>query len=260
MRCLVSPDNKLAREVQGLTFTLEHLGDSLAGRALRQGQLTHSFGDGTTAAPPSRNLLDAQLLRLLGTEGMAAMPLLCRGENEGLLLVGLAAKSQSLLGQMTPLTLMARHAAMRLSLDRIKEAQAKRVAAEGIRAAKLVARKVAHEINNPVATLRNYIHLLGKKIGQGLPVDEELGVLDGELARIGQITLGLEDLALAQVDTPTTAVDLHTLLEETLGLFRATLPEDNRIRLAFRPNPESLIAHADGDRLRQIMRWFDTYL
>ena len=253
LRCLVSPDNKLAREVQGLTFTPEHLGDSLAGRALRQRQMIHSLSDGAVPGKPPRNLLDAQLLRLLGTEGMAVLPLVCKEENQGLLLIGLAEKSLPLLGQMAPLTLMARHAALRLSLERLKAVQAKLVADEGIRAAKLVARKVAHDINNPVAILRNYVHLLGKKIGQGLPVEEELNILDSELARIGQITLDLEDLALAQVAPRTEPVDLHSHLTEILRLFQASLPEDNRIRLVFQPCPEPLVARADSDRLRQIM-------
>ena len=104
-----------------------------------------------------------------------------------------------------------------------------------------------------MAILRNYVHLLGKKIGQGLPVDEELNILDSELARIGQITLDLEDLALAQVAPRTEPVDLHAHLTEILRLFQASLPEDNRIRLVFQPCPEPLVARADSDRLHQIM-------
>ena len=253
LHCLTSADNRLAREVRGMRFTADLLGDSLAGQALRLRQIRHSF-DPDNAAPRSPgNLLDAQLLRLLGTEGMVAIPLLHKGEVLGLLLVGLAKKSSPMLGQTTPLGLLAGHAALRLSLERLKESQAEQLAVERTRSAKLVARKIAHEINNPVAILRNHVHLLGRKISQGLPVAEELRVLDTELARIGKITRALEDLALEGVTPQIEPVDLNTHLEETLRLFRAALPEDNHIRLHFQPCPGSLIAQADQDRLRQIL-------
>lgn len=253
LACLASVDNKLAREVQGLRFSLDLLDNSLAGQALRQRTALHSFAQDTSPARPPRNLLDAQLLRLLGTEGMAAIPLVCQEESQGLLLVGLTKKNQPLLGQVGPLGLLARHAALRLALERLKEQQAEQLAAERTRAAKLAARKIAHEINNPVAILRNHVHLLGRKMAQGQPVDEDLRVLDTELARIGQITLALEELALEGIAAKIGTVDLHAHLEETLRLFRASLPTDNPIQLLFQPCPAPLTAQADGDRLRQIM-------
>ena len=112
---------------------------------------------------------------------------------------------------------------------------------------------IAHEINNPVAILRNYLRILDRKSGRGEPIGEELAILDSEMERIGRITLDLEQLALAQVIARPDRSELHPRLKDILRMFRGALPEDNSITLAFQPWPEPLNVRADGDRLRQIL-------
>jgi len=254
LRCHTSPDNKLARETGGFALVPERHGDSLPGQAIRQRRLLHSFQKGPEAKGPI-NLLDAQLLRLLGTAGMAALPMIYREEIQGLILIGLREKSPlSLTGQWTPLRLLANHAAISFYLERMKAAQAERIAAERLQAASMVAKKIAHEINNPLAILRNYIHILGKNNREGQPIAEELAIIDNELQRVGHITAGLEDLAREQCEIILERVDLHQQLEEILQLFRASLPSDNRVTLNFMPWEKLLVIRTDTRCLRQIMQ------
>ena len=252
LRCRVSAGNRLHRELDGLLFAPARHSDSLIARALRQGRSAHSF-----ARPPdtrhTTGLLDTQLLRLFASEGLAALPLVHRGEIHGLLLVGLAERALPLLEPMGPLQLLAGQAAVCLHLERMAAERAERLAAERVRAAKLVARKIAHEINNPVAILRNYLRILDRKSGRGEPIAEELAILDSEMERIGRITLDLEQLALAQVIARPDQGELHPRIKDILRMFRGSLPEDNSITLSFRPWPEPLSVRADTDRLRQIL-------
>ena len=154
---------------------------------------------------------------------------------------------------MAPLPLLAAQAAVCFRLARLAAERAERLAVERVRAARLVARKIAHEINNPVAILRNYLRILDRKSGRGEPIGEELAILDSEMERIGRITLDLEQLALAQVIARPDRSELHPRLKDILRMFRGSLPEDNSITLAFQPWPEPLNVRADGDRLRQIL-------
>ena len=170
-----------------------------------------------------------------------------------MLLVGLAERALPLLEPMGPLQLLAGQAAVCLHLERMAAERAERLAAERVRAAKLVARKIAHEINNPVAILRNYLRILDRKSGRGEPIAEELAILDSEMERIGRITLDLEQLALAQVIARPDQGELHPRIKDILRMFRGSLPEDNSITLSFRPWPEPLSVRADTDRLRQIL-------
>ena len=252
LRCRVPAGNPLHRDVDGLSLIPGRHADSLIARALRQRQSEHSFTP-PAAARPAASLLDAQLRRLFATEGLAAVPLIHRDEVQGLLLVGLAERALPLLEPMGPLSLLAHQAAVCLHLERLATERAEQLATERVRAARLVARKIAHEINNPVAILRNYLRILDRKSGRGEPIGEELAILDSEMERIGRITLDLEQLALAQVIARPDRSELHPRLKDILRMFRGALPEDNSITLAFQPWPEPLNVRADGDRLRQIL-------
>lgn len=249
-----SVDNRLARETEGFAFAPRHHAGSLPARALAHRRLLHSFMD-KQGAQVAANLFDAQLLHLLGSEGMAAAPLIHQGAIEGLLLIGLLKKShRSLIAQATPLQLLANHAAAALHLERIKTAQAEQIAAERMHAAALVARKIAHEINNPLAILRNYLHILVTKSRQGQTIETEAAIVDGELERIAQITLGLRDLARSPEIADLEPLDLHPLIEEIITVFRASLPEDRSIALAYLPADVPLVVKAHAGYLRQILQ------
>ncbi|WP_028318311.1 HDOD domain-containing protein [Desulfobulbus elongatus] len=254
LRGVASPDNRLAGEMDGLAFSPQRYARSLPGRAIRAGRLLHSFGkktDGKRAA----SLLDTQLLHLLGTEGMVAIPMVCRQETLGLLLIGLGeAAFHRFNGQWTPLRLLANHAAICLSMERMRTAQAEQIVAERIQAATLAARKIAHEINNPLATLRNYTRILGKKSEQGEPIGDELAILDNELERLGHITLGLEDLAQEHDEIRPEPLDLHRLIAETLQLFRTASGTTSRVDFTYVPWPDPLPIRTDRHCLSQILQ------
>jgi putative nucleotidyltransferase with HDIG domain len=254
LRAHPSEDNNLARDAGGLVFAPEQHPDSLPAQALRQQRLRHSFVE-KPAGKGAPNLFDAQLLGLLAAEGMAAAPLIHRGQTEGLLLIGLWKKSfRTLTSQATPLQLLANHAAVALHLERSKAEQAERIAAERLAAATLVARKIAHEINNPLAILRNYLHILERKGAQGESIQAEVAVIDNELERIGQITQGLEDLAQERDPLAVEPLLVHPLLEEIVSLFRASQPQDRNISLSYVPCAEPLTLQTDANRLRQILQ------
>lgn len=250
--CQTSVDNKLAREIGGLTLVPERHGESLPGRALHLRRPLHSF---QPRAEATTNLFDAQLLRLLGSDGMAAIPMIHRDEIQGLLLIGLKEKSHhSLVSQWTPLRLLANHGAISLYLQRLKTIQAEQIATERLQAASRVAGKIAHEINNPLAILRNYLYILDKKNSRGEAISEELAIIDHELERIGNITAHLKDLAQEPNDLHCQPINLHRLLEEVIDLFRASLPGDDRVSLTFSPWEQALVIRADAQGLRQIMQ------
>ncbi len=254
LRGSTSPDNKLAREMSDLAFSPKRYADSLPGKVLQQKRLLHTFNKQPEGKNPA-TLLDAQLLRLLGTEGMIAIPMIHQNELLGLLLIGLTEKTfQTFNGQWTPLRHLANHAAICFAMERMRTAHAERIAAERLQSAALVARKIAHEINNPLAILRNYLHILGKKNELGETINEELAIIDNELDRLGHVTLGLEDLAREQNEILLEQVDLHRQLEETLHLFQAASDKTNRIDFTFSPWPQPLFVRTDRRCLSQILQ------
>lgn len=250
--CQTSAVNRLSREAEGLSIGLDRCGGSLLATALEQRVAVHSFS-ASRREKRTTSLLDAQLLHLLGTEGMAAVPMIYRDEIQGILLLGLTQKSLPLLEQRAPLHFLVQHAAICFYLERLNEAQSNRLAEERVRSAQMVARKIAHEINNPVAILQNYVRILETKTQRGEGIEEELAIIGSELERIGQLTLGLEDLALEQTAVHCSELNLHQHIEAVVSLFQPTLPKNNHIKLNFMPAETIPVVCTDAHRLRQIL-------
>lgn len=250
---VTSPDNKLSRELNGFTFAPQRYTNSLPGKALLQQRLMHTFAPAPEGSGTS--LLDAQLLRLLGTEGMVAVPMTFQHELLGLLLVGINTKAfQSFNSQWTPLRLLANHAAICFYMERMRAIQTEQVTAERMQAANLAARKIAHEINNPLATLRNYVHIIRKKSEQGQTISEELTILDNELERLGQVTLGLEDLSQEHPEMRRERLDIHRLIGDILHLFQTANSASQLIEFSFAPWPQPIFVEADRGCLNQILQ------
>lgn len=252
-QALVSNDNPLAQKIDTLTFAPQQYPSSLLGRAIRQQRLVHSFAHkGSDQRPP--NLFDAQLMRLLATEGLVVVPMLHRQELCGLLLIGMDEKSlQDFSSQWTPLRLLANHAGIWLSMERLRAEQAERLAAERSQSAAATAKKIAHELNNPLGILRNYLHILGIKNQQGEPIHDELAILDQELERLAKITLELEDLSRQEHPLQLEKLDLHQLITDTLRLFQSAAKTPDGVACTYIPWPQPIILTADRRYLSQIL-------
>ncbi len=243
-----SPDNRLAHQAARVRFRPADHGESLAGQAVRTGRPVHAFiGEEATT------LLDTQLARLLGTRGMALIPMLHRRQVMGLIVTGIDGPGSALLRQQVPLRLLAGQAAAGLFLCRLHETRAEQMAEERMASAAMVARRIAHEINNPLAILRNYIKILEMKLKDDETVREDLVVMDQEFARIGHITSQLDDLATDRLLIRPRRLDMNQLLEEILRMYRKSLPPDRGIEILFQPDPGLPEIETDPDCIRQIL-------
>ncbi len=249
----VSENNKLIREAASFYFNPQQHDKSMPGQVVLHRQLLHSFMK-KAGSPTTPNLLDRQLLHLLNTDGMLIMPLLFKEEIQGLLVIGIKKGShQTLLGQLTPLHLLANHAAVCVYLDRIHALQAERIASERLDSASIVAKKIAHEINNPLAIIRNYIKILDIKAEDDGTMKEELSIIDSELERIGQITEQLKNLAQDDISIFLEKLDLNQHLEKTIRLYRMSMPKDKKIALHFDPEPDLPLVRTDANCVRQMV-------
>ncbi|NOQ45864.1 MAG: HDOD domain-containing protein [Desulfobulbaceae bacterium] len=248
---IASPENKLAREVNQLRFRMDRHNKSLPGQVVENKQLIHTF---MSKADPAHTLLDTQILHLLGTDGMAVVPMVYQHQLIGLIIIGLLQDSHpSLLEHTSPLQLLASQAAVSLHLDQIHTMQAEQIAMERLESAHLIARKIAHEINNPLAILRNYMRILELKLKENKPIKEELSIIDAEFDRIGQITNQLSNLGSSQQITRIEQLNLNDLLSETINLYTMSLPEDRKITLEYVPEEALPLVETDANCIRQIM-------
>ncbi|MBM9616047.1 HDOD domain-containing protein [Desulfobulbus rhabdoformis] len=248
-----STENMLAANTRQLEFDALNSPDSLLALAMESGHVQHSFAARTSQEKPA-HLFDAQLLNLMHSEGMIVFPLLCHEQFEGLLVIGLKAKAyDSLKNHLDGLQMLAGQAAMALQLENMRRVQTQRIVSERLAAATLVARKIGHEINNPLAIVRNYLHILERKLAKGDPINAEVGIIDDELERLTRITRGLEDLSTGNPPPSPVSLELTQALQKIIAPFQATLDAKGEVLLQFQAPDEPLEFMVDPGYLQQIV-------
>ena len=193
----------------------------LLGRALREARPLSSFdrSSGETEA-----LVDEQLRRLLKAPGLLVLPLIAGDVPLGVAVAGIPSPRRLPLDEWrTGLNLFAGQLA--LLLLQVREAEAARETEESVgrQQRNLEVRKLLHEVNNPLAVITNYLHVLGLKLGEDGPV-KELAVLREELARVGDLLARFKDLEQPpapgeeRLELNRTIADLCTIFAD--GLFQ----------------------------------------
>jgi signal transduction histidine kinase len=112
-----------------------------------------------------------------------------------------------------------------------------------------IAAGAAHEIRNPLTSIRSTIQYLKKK-NTDTDQEEMLGELMGEVDRIDEIIHGLLSFS-KPVQPQKEQVELEALLKQVLTL-TASMARKNRVEVQFQPPNESVVTRADPSQLKQV--------
>jgi len=112
-------------------------------------------------------------------------------------------------------------------------------------------RRAAHEINNPLGIIKNYLAILKVKLGDDAPISDELRIIYEELDRIVRIVRGL---SRAPVESATVreAADLNALIQDLVKVTQPTwMNKGIEVSTVLSPG----LAHLtkDRDKLKQIV-------
>ena len=263
------PGAQAALPAQWLEFTLPNaagtrLGDGLAARR----PVYIARADAT----PALSVAEDQLLRLLGTEqlvclplspqppatGMAAGPAAVAPPRGALVCVGDAALVNGLRTRQAFLSaFMAQAEAVQARAWR-SAASAERALADQTAQQLDAARNLAHEVNNPLSIIQNYLALLHTRLGAGAGAAEaavigaDIAVLQEEVARVGRLVQALAAPAAVSV-TPTGAVDVNRLIADVVRLTRQAPGGEAGIEVLGHGHDGSPLALADRDQLEQVL-------
>lgn len=151
------------------------------------------------------------------------------------------------------LTSFARHAAARLHLDALARRRAEELAGQRVDTVQKIAKNIAHEINNPLSVVENYLSILANRLADRQGVQEELRTISEEVSRIARISRQLDDLTAPPAPVAVSQVDLNLLVRETLALFENSLFQQRGI--AVRLDCDSRIPEISTNpgSLRQIL-------
>ena len=209
----------------GMLRGLDDGADSLAGQILIPPDDPHSFlalslrqtQPAHTLQPGAQPLtvLDEQVIGLTGKRAMLCLPLQEAGVPAGLIVCGMEAEDVARIDARLPLLArFAREAARALR----QKQPAKAALAPPIEQA----RKILHEVNNPLNIVRNYLSILGAKLPQADPAHADLQIITDEIERVGALLKGLlgEQANKPQAIAP---VDINRVILDLVGVLKPAL-------------------------------------
>ena len=223
---------------------------SLLALAAREKRLVHAYGAALSAGGSA---LDRVLARMLGSEGLLCLPLLVGDRLQGVAVFGLAAAWNE--DETAEGALLARLAASagaavvqaeqaRQQQDRLRNALTAQFQALG--------KRVVHEANNPLTVVKNYLAVLGSKLGDPGRYREELGILNEELDRIARIVQRM-GVPLAPESAETARIDLNATVREVMMLSGETLTAGRGIEVQQQLDPQIPALQGDPVGLKQVI-------
>jgi signal transduction histidine kinase len=220
----------------------------LAG-ALAENRPLHSF---QSLFIGKLSIVDKQLIRLLGGSGMLCLPLVAQGESVGVLAVGIElADLKSFIANQKLLNLILHKGALALRLDMIRSRELSQIISQRVDAASDLAKRVVHEVNNPLGVIKNYLKVLNIKLEQHGINLQEIDIINKEISRAARLLGKLT--ALSDEKTKTLEqVDVNAMLEDILRLAVDALLKKQGIQLqtVFGRNLPTL--SASPDELKQV--------
>ena len=222
---------------------------SLAAAAFLTQQPCSSFSDNDNPAPL---LLDIQMARLLGSDGLLCIPMSSPSQQAGVMVFGLTGEQYARkLKLMEWMTVFAHSAAASFASFRALGQRDRLISADLTGRFEQRARKVVHEAVNPLGIINNYLQIFAGKLGEGADGQQELTILKEEISRVERIIRRLNDRS--EQPLPFESVSVNALIEGMLVLYGESLFETRKIEISTRLATGLPPVRADRDSLKQIL-------
>ncbi len=203
-------------------------GKSLLSEALARRVPSESFSRDEAAVV---SILDEQLIRLTQKEGILCLPMTAGDAVAGVIVCGVDRSQMPRLEKQYRLIMMfARLCARMLDSAQRRQAQAEAAGTENMALMKAHTRKIAHEVNNPLNIMKNYLQLLGDKLDKGDIEYGELKIVNEEIDRVSALVRELSALPPA-MHPEEGAVDVNRVITELIAFTEGTLFAPRNIAL-----------------------------
>lgn len=221
-------------------------GTSALARAASAGSAVWSGTEAGVAAP----IADRQLMRVLDTPQFVCLPLGRASSLLGVLALGLdTAVAQGLRGRGTALGAFAASIARQLdTLDRRHQSATQLARLEQFRDS---VRRVAHEANNPLAIVGNYLFVLREKLAHAQPVDTDIQLIAEEIERTARVLAPLNGELPSPLSTASTAA--NALVREVIDFCQRSRFVPESVQVAFNADERLRDLPIERDALKQVL-------
>ena len=198
------------------------------------------------------SITDDQIIHLIGKDGMLCLPMVAHKQYVGVIVIGIdEAQVPNLSEGIKLLTMFTDQAALAVDAENVRQTQARLIQSERLTASSAVAKKVAHEVSNPLGIIKNYLKLLGLKLAKDSPAQEEIRIINEEIDRVSVIIRELSDFSKPRVQQKE-LVDINTLISDFIRITHESLLLRSSIKtnLDLEPSLPTLVTDKNG--LKQV--------
>ncbi len=135
--------------------------------------------------------------------------------------------------------------------ERLRISQEQLLRSEKLSAVGQLAAGVAHEINNPLATLLGYVQVLQREVQKDDKKSKYLGIMEGEINRVSRIVHGLLDFA-RQREPRLERLNINEVIEDTLIITEHQLHRFHEIKIEKNLSQDILDIFGDRAQLQQV--------
>jgi HD-like signal output (HDOD) protein/nitrogen-specific signal transduction histidine kinase len=222
---------------------------SLLAKCLLQRRIMHSFD---ACSRNLKSIIDRQICRLLGADGLMLIPLFDGERHVGVIAAGIGkSDAQALASKADFITLFSREAAHAL-LNVVANERVDRQKAEGIRKNyQLHARKLVHEVSNPLSIIQNYLYLLSERLsGENT---HEIKIIQDEIDRVGKLLLHLPQSLENAPEDDSGMTDINLLVTDLKGLFQGGTFSGREIKVEVKLDQAIPPLLINKNKLKQIL-------
>ncbi len=196
---------------------------------------------------------DTQIIRLFGTTGLYCIPLYSTRAVSGVIALGVDETTAKLLDENTGLvTLFSRQTGICLQSIRFYTEYAANIHEKKMEAYSTLTDKVIHEINNPIAIIKNYIETLGLKLPDKHPAQDELVVIGEEMNRVSGLLDKLRSFSRPRIEG-FEIVDINRICQSILEILKKSILLPKQIEATISIDPDIPKVKTDPNGLKQVL-------
>ncbi|MEE4239935.1 MAG: HDOD domain-containing protein [Desulfopila sp.] len=200
------------------------------------------------------SLADNQILTALNISKALIVPLKAGNRPIGVALLEDQEDGDSKFGknELKLLNIISQQVGLCLYVERMKQEKAKEIESERMAAISMTAKKFAHEINNPLGIISNYLVSLKLKLAEEINIQEDLEVINEEIRRISSLINQL-DFFSQPMSGEIGEIDIDHELKKIIHLIKVSKINKSDIVVSYKPKGSLPFITTSRDGFRQIV-------
>ena len=209
-----------------------------------------------TADKESRQpVIDKQIISAFKSEGILCVPLIKSASFIGVIVMGVnQSQYQHLMDKTSLLEMYSSEIASRIFAVKNGQKIRNNFINNGQQHIKTKAREIIHEVNNPLAVIRNYLKILAGRLNENDPAQNDLSVISEEIDRVGSIILKCdEDFDNTDSIKELQKTDVNELITAMHNIMESSLYSTHNIKSHLHLDKEIGVIELNKDSLKQIL-------